>query len=206
MQPPAHRCAALLLLLLTLGCDKKPEPKSQPVETQHELEAPEVAQLATPASKPNSQAAPTVEIVWNVPDGWKTMPARMMRKATYEAPGDAGPAEIGVFYFGPGQGGGVEANIQRWLGQFSNIADGAMKRSEEELNGMKRFNIDIERGTFQSGMPGGPSSPQKDWALAASIVETPVGHYYFKMTGPAQTVAAQKQALSQMLATVATGN
>ena len=31
----------------------------------------------------------------------------------------AGDAETVVFYFGPGQGGGVESNIARWAGQFT---------------------------------------------------------------------------------------
>ena len=38
-----------------------------------------------------------------------------MRKAQYKN----GKTEIVVFYFGAGSGGSVEANINRWLGQFN---------------------------------------------------------------------------------------
>ena len=58
---------------------------------------------------------------WTVPSNWKNLGARTMRVATYEAPaaaGDKDPAEIAVFYFGEGQGGGVQANIDRWISQF----------------------------------------------------------------------------------------
>jgi len=44
-----------------------------------------------------------------------------MRAATYAvaaAPGDKAAAECGVYFFGAGQGGTVEANIERWKSQF----------------------------------------------------------------------------------------
>ena len=49
-------------------------------------------------------------------------------------------------------------------------------------------------------MPGGPTTPRADFALYGSIVETPLGAYFFKMTGPGSTVAAQKGQLKAMLA------
>jgi hypothetical protein len=58
---------------------------------------------------------------WTAPAGWKAEAARPMRAATYSivpVPGDQGIAECVVNYFGPGQGGGVEANIERWQGQM----------------------------------------------------------------------------------------
>ena len=45
-----------------------------------------------------------------------------MRAASYTIPPAAGDSEGGecvVYYFGSGQGGGVEANIKRWIGQFT---------------------------------------------------------------------------------------
>ena len=41
-----------------------------------------------------------------------------MRFAQYTVPGDAGPAECVVYYFGPGQGGDPTANAVRWARQF----------------------------------------------------------------------------------------
>ena len=54
------------------------------------------------------------------PSGWISAP-KPMRTANYTIPaaaGDARDGEMAVYYFGPGQGGGCEANVRRWLGQF----------------------------------------------------------------------------------------
>ena len=57
---------------------------------------------------------------WTPPPTWKAEEPRPMRAATYSIPlaaGDQGVAECVVNFFGQGQGGGVEANIERWRGQ-----------------------------------------------------------------------------------------
>src|SRR5262245_4855791 len=58
---------------------------------------------------------------WTAPDGWVNEGSRPMRAATYRiapAPGDKTSAECGVYFFGAGQGGTVEANLERWKSQF----------------------------------------------------------------------------------------
>src|SRR5579871_1932995 len=60
-------------------------------------------------------------INWTMPTGWAADAPRPMRAATYKIPaakGDPESGECGVFFFGSGQGGSVDANIQRWVGQF----------------------------------------------------------------------------------------
>ena len=60
---------------------------------------------------------------WTAPAGWSNQGSRPMRAATYTVPatsGDHDPGECAVYFFGAGQGGGVEANIARWKGQFTN--------------------------------------------------------------------------------------
>src|SRR5688572_23091877 len=59
-------------------------------------------------------------IRWTAPAGWRVGAPRPMRAATYSIPpvaDDQGIAECVVNYFGPGQGGGVDANIDRWKAQ-----------------------------------------------------------------------------------------
>src|ERR1700751_3504745 len=59
---------------------------------------------------------------WTPPAGWKSSGATTMRAATYPvAPvqGDSDAAECVVYFFGVGQGGSVQANIDRWEGQFT---------------------------------------------------------------------------------------
>jgi hypothetical protein len=124
-----------------------------------------------------------------------------MRQATYQATGSAGTAEISVFYFGVGQGGGVEANISRWVGQFQGLAPDAAKRSQSEVNGLKHSVVTVESGTFASGMPGA-SGPQENWGMRAAVVEAKSGQYFFKMSGPAAVVQEQSDAFAQLLASV----
>lgn len=136
-------------------------------------------------------------------------PKNAMRKASYEVPraaGDAEDGELAVFYFGPGEGGGIEQNVDRWVKQFSDIQPADVKRADREANGLREHTVEIVRGTFASGMPGmGPSGPKKDYALAGAIIEAPSGAYFFKMTGPAKTVAAARAAFMQLLDSVRPG-
>ena len=70
-------------------------------------------------------AASVAGIRWSIPNGWNEQPPRQMRVATYAVPaasGDAEGGECAVFYFGNDQGGGVEANIDRWVAQFEESA------------------------------------------------------------------------------------
>src|SRR5215831_15585488 len=58
---------------------------------------------------------------WTPPPGWKSTGTTSMRAATYPvaaAPGDKEGGECAVYYFGPGQGGSIQANLERWEGQF----------------------------------------------------------------------------------------
>ena len=58
---------------------------------------------------------------WTPPAGWKSSGTTSMRAATYPvapSPGDKEGAECAVYFFGLGQGGSIQANLERWEGQF----------------------------------------------------------------------------------------
>ena len=135
-----------------------------------------------------------------------------MRKASYQVPaakGDPEDGELAVFYFGPGQGGGIDANVDRWVKQFSGVTPSDVKRADREANGLRQHTVDIVRGTFDAGqmaMSASPAGPKKDYALAGAIVEAPSGAYFFKMTGPAKTIAAAHGAFIQLLDSVRAGS
>lgn len=127
------------------------------------------------------------------------MPLRPMRKATYQAEGKSGPAEISVFYFGPNDGGGVDANIARWIGQFEGLPPEAAKRSENKVGELAVYEVRVEKGTFASGMPGAPAKSEEGWGMYAAVVETPAGNYFFKMLGKAETVTEQEANFTALL-------
>jgi hypothetical protein len=144
---------------------------------------------------------------WTAPASWKAEAARPMRAATYSiapAAGDLGIAECVVNYFGPGQGGGVDANIERWRGQVLG-ADGkpaTAKIDKRTGRGVPITVIDTS-GTY-TGM-GGPmmaGKPAAGYRLIGAIVEGPGGSVFFKLTGPAKTIAAQQKNFELLLASI----
>jgi hypothetical protein len=204
----AVSCVLTLALSAGLGCRRTPEPAGSASESGSSTGLPPgPAAMQTAAAAPAASSAPPVEITWVDPQGLRRVPPKnAMRKASYEVPhaaGDTEDGELAVFYFGPGLGGGIEQNVARWVKQFSGIQPGDVKRADRQANGLREHTVEIARGTFESGMPGiGSSGPKKDYALEGAIVEAPSGAYFFKMTGPAKTVAAARAAFLQLLDSV----
>ena len=165
-----------------------------------------VALLTFSAASAFAESAAGVR--WTAPAGWKAEAARPMRAATYSIPlaaGDQGVAECVVNYFGPGQGGGVDANVERWRGQVQG-ADGkpaTAKVDKRTVRGIPVTTIDAS-GAY-TGM-GGPmmagSKPVAGYRLIGAIVEGPGGSVFFKLTGPAKTIAAQQKNFEQLLASI----
>jgi hypothetical protein len=146
-------------------------------------------------------------VEWTAPSNWKAQAARPMRAATYLVPaasGDADNGECGVYYFGAGQGGSVQANLDRWIGQFQQ-ADGkpakqAAKTKNETVHGLKVTTVDVSGAYTGMGGPmasGGPAKP--GYRLLGAIVEGREGSVFFKFTGPAKTVAANQAAFEKLI-------
>ena len=79
---------------------------------------------------------------------------RPMRAATYTIPaaeGDTEGAECAVFYFGPGAGGDVVSNIDRWVGQFEPTS--GPDKASKQVNGMEVTTVRIG-GAYLN--PSGP--------------------------------------------------
>jgi hypothetical protein len=139
------------------------------------------------------------------PAGWQKVPSSSpMRKATYRVPAkDGEDAEMAVFYF-KGEGGSTEANIQRWIGQFPDAKPSEVKRSQRTVGTTTQTIVEVT-GTYASGMPGGSATPKSGYRLIGAVVETPVGPYFFKLTGPKKTVDAARDSFFGMLDSVKPG-
>lgn len=152
---------------------------------------------------------------WTPPAKWQTDAPKPMRAATYKvepAAGDTEPGECAVFYFGHGQGGDVDANIKRWIGQFSQPdgkpSESLAKTAKKKVNGLSVTTIDLS-GTYNGSMgPGGPMSPTKvskpGYRMLGGIVEGPQGPVFFKLTGPTKTTKAAEAGFDKLLASVKT--
>lgn len=148
-------------------------------------------------------AAEGAGINFDLPQGWQSEPPQSgMRLAQASIPGPGGPGQLAVFFFGPGGGGGVEDNIQRWIGQMEVAAGTEPKREAFSVNGFQVTWVDVE-GTLQPSMMGaGPDTPQPDSRLYGAVVEGPGGPWFFKATGPASTLTPQRDAFVGMLKSV----
>jgi len=133
-----------------------------------------------------------------IPKGWQNQPAGGMRAAQWTVPGGKeGEATLVVYYFGEGGAGGVEDNLQRWKGQFQpegGAQQVSLKTEVKTVAGMKVTLGEIEGRYVASMTPGSAEkNDEAGWMLAGAILETESGPYYFKLTGPKETVMAARK-------------
>ena len=142
------------------------------------------------------------------PKGWVAQqPSSSMRVAQYGLPGPAGEATLGIFFFGPGQGGSVEANIERWYGQFEQ-EDGQPaqgRRWTRQVGDIEIAGVDIS-GTFSGGMGMGSAEPQAGYRMLGAIAVHRSGTVFFKMTGPAQTVEQWAASFDEFIGSLQAGS
>lgn len=141
-------------------------------------------------------------LAFDVPQGWSSEPpSSSMRIAQATIPGSAGPGALTVFFFGPGGGGGVEDNIQRWIGQVE-TSEEPKQGTFETGNGYRVTWVEVA-GTLQPSMMGtGPTEPQPNSRLLGAVVEGSGGPWFFKATGPDATLASQREAFLGMVRSV----
>ncbi len=142
-----------------------------------------------------------------LPEGWEEVkPSSSMRVAEYRLRGQEGEAVLGVFYFGEGQGGSVQANIDRWIAQFKQ-PDGSDSRDKarqwrDEVAGMPISMVEVT-GTFSLGMmAGGSGEALVDHRMLGAIVESAKGPYFFKLTGPGQLVVREQDHFTQYIKSI----
>lgn len=156
----------------------------------------------------NGQVQDLGGIVVMVPEEWGVeAPSSQMRKAQYRLPSPTdgvNDARLVVFHFGPGMAGSAQANLERWYGQITQ-PDGRSSAEvatveEREINGMKVTLMDVT-GTYMEskGPMMQPGAAQADSRMLAAVIESAGGAYYFKVTGPATTVAHWKLSYDQFV-------
>lgn len=142
---------------------------------------------------------------WTMPASWKSEAERPMRLATYSVGANG---DCGVYYFGPGQGGSVQANLERWIGQFVQT-DGKPSRdvakvAKRTIHGLQVTTVDVSGAYTGMGGPSlqpGPAMP--GYRLLGAIVEGPQGTVFFKFIGPSKTVGANEAAFDKMIGSLA---
>jgi gluconolactonase len=133
-------------------------------------------------------------ITLKVPEAWKEKESTSsFRAAEIEVPGsgdDKTPGELVVFHF-QGGGGGVQANVDRWIGQFE--SDGRNVKVFQGKSAQGEYTLVELTGTYKK--PIGPpiqmrSKPMPGWRVLGVVLQTADGGPYFiKLDGPDKTIA-----------------
>jgi len=129
--------AFIMSMVVLAGCANENEEK-----TNAQKDPPMISQGA------HGEMPSAGGVSWTIPDRWQVGDERPMRVATYVVPaadGDESGAECAVFHFGEGQGGDIESNIARWVGQFENPSE--PRQSTIETNGLNITTV-ATTGTF----------------------------------------------------------
>ncbi len=140
-----------------------------------------------------------------VPAGWvKGKPVGQMQYAVYSLPkaeGDPEDATLTVYFFGPGGGGGVDANVKRWQGLFKAPAGEKSKVDSFKVGDVKVTTVDVQ-GTYLSRPPFDPNAKvteKPDHRMVGVVFESKNGPYFMRLIGPAKTVAKHKDEFDKWL-------
>lgn len=168
--------------------------------SQDGAQAPAPAPEAPPSAMGIMPPTGSPGVEWDAPERWSMEPASGVRLATYTIPGKGGAesAQCAVFYFGQGQGGGIDANIERWVGEFESASPA--DRRTVDVNGMPVHRVEVTGSYVAHAMGTGEgAAAMADAMLLGAIVEGPNGSLFFKLTGPSATVSAAKAEFDAML-------
>jgi hypothetical protein len=203
---PRSSLVVVTLLTVTspLGCQAPPDLlASQPANSEVVVALAEAVTAAPVAPADDALRDRAGGATWVTPPGWEARAASSsMRLAEWAVPGleGADAAECALFAFA-GSGGSVQANIQRWLGQFEQ-PDGVptAERAEQmtmTVNGVPTTLLQVT-GVFLSQNPPmtGPIVPLADHAMFAAIFETPGAPHFIKCVGPRATIGGRATELS----------
>lgn len=149
------------------------------------------------ADEPKTKKTEIGPATFEVPADWQTQrPNSSFRKLQWGIPTAEGDETAPVFYVSVA-GGGVEANVKRWIDEYEDQV-GDAKKETIEANGIKFHAVDVA-GTFKGGPGGG--AKRKDYRTLGAVVEFPGADtlYFFKMLGPKKSVSAQREAFIKML-------
>jgi hypothetical protein len=144
------------------------------------------------------------------PADWKKEePAGKLRAYQFRVPkskDDKADAELVIFYFGPGAGGSVEDNIERWKKQMTppegKKTDDVAKVEKSKVGDVPITTFDMEGTYLFTIAPNDPNSkkePRPDYRFIGVVFESPKGPYFIRLVGPAKTVGDHKKGFDEWL-------
>ena len=172
-----------------------------------------VAVLALPAAAADSVRTEAARLRFSVPRAWVRVPAPSDERAAQwklpRAPGDREDGELILFFFGRGQGGSAQENLDRWQALFVQ-PDGRPSRdasvvTPRTVHALRVTSLDLA-GTYKPPPPSdGPlPPPRRGQRMLAAIIEDDEGPWFFRALGAQATIAQAKPGFDAMLDSVET--
>jgi len=193
----ASRSFTLLVLLLVtsvLGCGGDLVPAGNEPATDSATSA-----AAAPGGA-GGQRIEALGLVLDMPADWVSeTPSSSMRIVQASIPGSGDAGQFTVFHFGEGGGGGVEPNLQRWIGQMERDTSAEPERRVVEAGGYRSTWIDVT-GTLKASTIGSfPATDQPGYEMFGAVIEGPGGPWFLRAVGPRETMAPHRDAFIGML-------
>jgi hypothetical protein len=147
------------------------------------------------------------ELKMTVPTTWVAKTPRMQmiehEFAIPAAEGDKGEGRLTVMT----AGGSVQANVERWLGQFTQ-PDGSPTRPKAKIDRKSVANREVivvdVAGTYRDSRgPFAPAVDRPGYRMLAAIIPTSQANYFVKLYGPEKTVQQNAKAFEQMVEGIA---
>lgn len=196
---------ATVPLLTAIGCGGTPQGDTQTPGAQSSA-AKTASSPAAPVQLGESKALGGIAV--KPPTAWvESPPSSNMRRAQWTVGAGDAAAEMVVYYFGNTGAGSLQANLDRWFGQFEQPDGRASKDvaqiSESQVAGMTITQVDVGGRFVAQVRPGAEERrDEPDWHMLAAIVAAPDGAYYFKMVGPRATVTTERDGFAAMLQSI----
>ena len=138
-------------------------------------------------------------LLFDRPEGWRWVkPEGSFRAAQLEKSGPSKTLLLMTFSrFPAGSGGTVQANVDRWVRQFSQTSAPADVRSIPT----KSYPLTLVkiRGALKGGLPGGPDKEIPDALLLGAILEAEGEMIVVKMAGSASSLSTEEKAFGEMI-------
>lgn len=144
------------------------------------------------------------------PADWKEVETnKQFRYKEFQLPrqgDDKADAELIIFYFGEGGGGGIADNLKRWKGMFQAPAgksiEDVSKVEKLKIGNVEATYLDVQ-GTYLYKFP--PFDPnakitkKENFRRLGVVFASEKGPYFITVTGPAKTVESQKKSFDEWL-------
>lgn len=133
------------------------------------------------------------------PDGWKSVKPRVgiidVEMEVPAAKGDSTDGRVTLM----GAGGSIEANIDRWKGQFVKMTKDA-EVTEETIAEQKVHIVELVGDFKDQRGPFAPAEVKEGYTMLAAIITTEkLGNYFLKFYGPSKTIDENKEKFTTMV-------